>query len=109
MWNGGRAKMTTSTEEMRNRLQLMERAVQIFWMERLVYMGVSVGAVGLLAYTVVRLVGMPQPPYAMLIPIVGSGGSLVFCISRLLKMWNDVLGFLQGKAPQADSSSHGGK
>jgi hypothetical protein len=94
-WRNTRVLMGKNTSsELSVRLSAVERLTQLFRLERLVYLGVTVLALAMLLVSAGILIWNQKAGAAELSTLFGASGLITYSCGRLLFMWNKALSII---------------
>ncbi len=81
--------------DLSERLQAVERLIQLFKLERMVHLLVTTISLGMLLTSAAVLIVRSGADLTVLTGLFGSSGLITYSAGRLLKMWDQALQVLQ--------------
>src|SRR5437867_1024315 len=103
--SGGAPRQTPklpSTESQSDRLRTIRQLLDMFRMERIVYLVVTLVSVTALLTCAVMLLIKREAPYAAMFGLFGASGGITYSTGRLLRMWSDAIRILDPKFSEND-------
>ena len=90
-----------SKDPMGRRIHAVRQLLQMFRMERTIYVVVNCLSLALLLAVAVLLFNREELDQVLAFGLFGSGGLITFSTGKLLKMWSDALRLLGAPEPEA--------
>ncbi len=84
--------------DLEDRIRAVERLVRVFRLERIVYLLVTGLALVMLLTAAVVMLVRSQADVTTLTLLFGSSGLITFSIGRVLRMWDQALRIVSGRA-----------
>ncbi len=88
---------STSDAALRERLEAVERLVELFRLERYVYLGVTLVSFLVLLGSGISIILREQSDHSILTLLFGSSGLITYSTGRVLWMWNGALKAVMAK------------
>jgi hypothetical protein len=86
------------TDSLKSRMDAVERLTKLFKIERMVYLIITTLSLGILLTSAAVLLIEKRADNLELAGLFSSSGLITYTTGRLLKMWNQALQLIAGKA-----------